>query len=255
MPDHCGARRGVSARNGRRRDRDNVALLSLGVTCVVLVHNGERYVGAAIESILAQTHRPLEVVVVDNASTDASAAVAREFGEPVRVLHRDDRRQAAGRNLGIRAARFPLVAFLDADDLFRQTKLERQVARFVARPELELSLCTAENFWEESLADEQRRYEALGRTRATHAWGTALVRRDVFDRVGMIDESRLHGDHLEWFMRAAEAGVVVEVLPDVLMLRRMHPDSVSHSTNTLDPYLDFVHELIAKRRAQAAGTT
>jgi glycosyltransferase involved in cell wall biosynthesis len=222
-----------------------------GISCVVPVHDGERYLGAAIDSILAQTHCPLEVIVVDNGSADASAAIARAFGDPVRVIEQEDRGPPGGRNTGIRAARFPLLAFLDADDLFRPAKLERQLARLRARPELDVSLCTAENFWEPGLSAEQARYEQLGRTRATHAFGTMLARREVFARVGMIDESRIYGDQIDWFMRAAEAGVVIEILPEVLMSRRMHGASLSHRMGDIDPYLELVSERLARRRAAA----
>jgi glycosyltransferase involved in cell wall biosynthesis len=227
--------------------------VSVRVTCVVPVHNGERYLAETLQSILAQTHGPLEVIVVDNGSTDASAAIARSLGDAVKVFQQEDRGPAGGRNRGVREARCDLVAFLDADDLFHADKIERQVARFAARPELDVSLCTAENFWEPGMEEESARYEAHGKTRGAYAFGTMLARRDVFERVGILDETLLHGDQIEWFMRVRDAALVVETLPDVLVSRRMHSESLSHRMSDPEPYLDAVMTRLAARRAEAAG--
>jgi glycosyltransferase involved in cell wall biosynthesis len=224
--------------------------VSAAVTCVVPVHNGRRYLGQTLRSILGQTHRPLELIVVDNASTDGSGALARSFGDAVTVIEHERRGPAAARNCGIRAASADYVAFCDADDLFLPEKLARQMACFARRPELDICLCTAEYFWETGLEEERRRYTAVGRTRATHDFGTLLARRDVFDRIGLIDEERARGEQLEWFLRAADADLVVEILPEVLALRRMHSESVTHRETSLDPYLDLARERFAARRGR-----
>jgi len=226
--------------------------MSVGVSVIVPVHNGEPFLAEAIDSLLAQTHRPLEVVVVDNMSTDDSARIAAAYGDPVRVVEAAPLGPPVARNRGIREATFPLIAFLDADDLFHPEKLERQVAHLASRADLDISLCVAENFWEPGLEEEQRRYAAMGRDRATHAFGTLLTTHEVFDRVGLIDEGLPHGDQIEWFVRAGAAGMVMEALPEVLMRRRMHPASRSHQLRDLDVYLDLAGSLIARRRRAAA---
>jgi glycosyltransferase involved in cell wall biosynthesis len=219
------------------------------VSCVVPVYNGERYLAEALRSILAQTHPVAEVIVVDNDSTDDSAAIARGFGEPVRVVHQENRGPAGGRNRGVLESGGELITFLDADDLFHPEKLARQIARFAARPDLEVSLSVIENFWEPDLLAERQRYEQLGRPiRTTRQFGNVLARRSVFDRVGMLDETRVYGGHMEWFARVSEAGVVVGVLPEVLVWRRMHRHSLTHRTPDLDPYLDLARARIANRR-------
>jgi len=203
-------------------ERNPGEVMTIGVSCIVPVYNGEDFLGEAIDSILAQTHQPGEVIVVK-------------------------RSPASARNAGIRAAQLPLIAFLDADDLWHPEKLERQVAHLNSRADLDLSLCVAENFWEPGLEEEQRRYADMGRNRATHAFGTLLTTRAVFDRVGLIDDELAHGDQIEWFVRARDSGMVIEALPDVLMRRRMHPASRSHQLKDLDAYLDLAGALIARR--------
>ena len=221
-----------------------------GITCIVPVHDGATYLAAAIDSILAQEHRPLEVIVVDDGSTDGSRAIAEGYGDPVRVISQENRGCAAARNTGVRHARYDLVAFLDADDLYVPGRLDRQLAHLRSRPGIDISLCTAENFWEPGLEEEQRRYEAAGRLRATHHFGTMLASKTVFERIGPIDEQRRVGDQIEWFLRAKDAGLVIEVLTDVLMLRRNHAASMSHQEPSLEPFLDLAFERLATRRAR-----
>ena len=111
------------------------------LSVVMPVYGVERFVGAAIESVLAQTHRDFELVVVDDRSPDGSLAICRAYDDPrIRIVsHRENRGLAGARNTGIRHARAPLVAFLDSDDLWEPTKLERHVEHLAARPEVGLS--------------------------------------------------------------------------------------------------------------------
>jgi glycosyltransferase involved in cell wall biosynthesis len=98
------------------------------ISCVVPVFNGERYLGEALDSILAQTYRPLELLVVDDGSTDGTAALVTRYRDQIRPLFQPNAGQAAARNLGLSVARGEFVAFLDADDLWHPEKLARQMA-------------------------------------------------------------------------------------------------------------------------------
>ena len=98
------------------------------------VYNGARFLAEAIESVLEQTYAPVELLVVDDGSTDDSAAIARSF-EGVRVIERTHEGPGAARNAGIAAARGEFVAFLDADDVMPNDKLEIQVGYLLGRPE------------------------------------------------------------------------------------------------------------------------
>jgi glycosyltransferase involved in cell wall biosynthesis len=98
------------------------------ISCIVPVFNGERYLGEALDSILAQTYRPLEVVVVDDGSAEGAAAVVARYRDQIRPLFQPNAGQAAARNLGLSVARGEFVAFLDADDLWHPEKLARQMA-------------------------------------------------------------------------------------------------------------------------------
>jgi glycosyltransferase involved in cell wall biosynthesis len=114
------------------------------VSAVIPVHNGELYLAEAVASVLAQTAPVLECIVVDDGSTDASAEIARGFGDAVTYLRQTPRRGvSAARNRGVAQARGELVAFLDHDDVWRPAKLERQTA-LLEQQSATLVLCGVE---------------------------------------------------------------------------------------------------------------
>jgi glycosyltransferase involved in cell wall biosynthesis len=221
------------------------------VSCVIPVRNGEDFFAATLDSVFAQSHPPLEVLVVDNGSTDGSVDLARSYGDGVRVFSQPDLGPAAARRRGVANARGDFVCFTDADDLFHPEKTERQLRRFAERPDLLVSLCLYERIWEAGLEDERERYRAAGRLRGSHGFGTMLARRSVFDVVGPIDHTRLHGDQVEWLARARGAGIAIDVLDEVLAYRRMHPNSYSHADPSFDSYLDIVKQHLDRRAGRA----
>ena len=100
------------------------------VSAVIPTFNGERFVGQAIESALAQTYANLEIIVVDDGSTDATQEVVARYGGRVACLRQPNAGVSAARNRGIREARGDLIAFLDQDDAWYPEKIEKQVAIF-----------------------------------------------------------------------------------------------------------------------------
>jgi glycosyltransferase involved in cell wall biosynthesis len=225
------------------------------VSCVIPVRDAEAFLGEALDSVLAQTRPPQEVIVVDDSSSDRSARIAEAYGAPVRVLAGRHRGPAAARQQGIEAATGDLLSFLDADDTWLPEKQERQLERLAARPDLEMSLCQCEMFWEDGLGDEEERYRAIGRHRGAYLFQTMLVWRSVFDRIGPLDPARIYGDNVDWLARAADAGVVTEVLDEVLVSRRMHAGSLTHVDPSLESYVDVVKAHLDRRRAAGRGVT
>ncbi len=200
------------------------------ISCIVPVFNGERYLREALDSIFAQTYRPLEVLVVDDGSTDGTAAVIATYGDQVRSLRQANAGPAAARNLGLSAARGGFVAFLDADDLWHPEKLARQMARFEARPDLDMCVTQAQNFWVPELREfgaRHRDHPGLRETLEVRSLCTLLVRRSLFDTVGDFNPKFSAGEDTDWFLRTFEHGAVVESLPDVLVYRRLHRGNLS----------------------------
>jgi glycosyltransferase involved in cell wall biosynthesis len=218
----------------------------------VPVFNGERYLREALESILAQTYRALEIIVADDGSTDGTPAVVASYGGKVRYQSQPEAGPAATRNLGLGAARGAFVAFLDADDLWHSEKLARQIARFQARPELDLCVTHARHFWIPELHEEAARYREHPRAQALPGYytSTLLARRTIFDTVGRFNITLRHSDATEWFLRAAEYGVIIELLSDVLTFHRMHHTNLSRreAGASRDEFLTLTKASLDRRR-------
>ncbi len=222
------------------------------ISAIIPVQNGERYLAAAIDSVLAQTCPPDEVIVVDDGSTDGSSAVARSFGPPIRVLTQANLGPAAARNLGIAHATGDLLAFLDADDLWMPDKLARQAQVLQDDPACEAVLGGVENFISPELDATQHR--ALARSASqigAHHIGALLIRREAFRRIGAFDPRRRHGEFIEWWGRALRLDLRSTVLPELVLRRRLHADNLTRrEQDGRREYLPLLREQLAQRRAQ-----
>jgi len=222
------------------------------ISCMIPVFNGERYLGEALDSILRQTYRPLEIIVVDDGSTDGTADVVAGYGEQVRYLWQSRAGPAAARNLGLSVAQGAFVAFLDADDLWHPDKLARQMARFHARPELDLCVTHIQNFWIPELHEEEERFRnhRLSRPMPGYLPQTCLARRGLFETVGHFDDALNHASEFDWFVQATEQGIVMELLTDVLVYRRLHHSNYSRlqAVTSRHEYLEVLKASLDRRR-------
>ena len=197
------------------------------VSVIVPTYNGPEFLKAAIESVLAQSYSELEVVVVDDGSTDNTAEVVQRFESRVRYIHQSNAGTAAARNTGIRAARGEVIAFLDHDDLWLPKKLERQLPMLNCSDSVGMAFCGRQffNSYTGEITSchpaeaELKVHDFLGHT--TIALQSAIVPRAVFAAVGLFDEQLLGTDDWEMCIRIAEKYKVVG-LADVLVSIRGH---------------------------------
>ena len=223
--------------------------MSCLISCIIPVHNGERFLRETVDSILAQSHPQAEVIVVDDGSTDGTRGIVENYAAtaaiPIRYLWQENSGPAAARNMGIQAAAGDFIAFLDADDLWHEEKSARQLARFAEQPELGVCVTNIQNFWMEEVREEEARLQGHARTQpmAGYVSDAFLARRSVFEHVGLFDATLQHANMTEWFMRAKEHNIRVELLPEVLVYRRLHRDNRSRklANNSRAEYLRVVH--------------
>ena len=227
------------------------------ISCIIPVFNGEAFLGEALASVFAQTLLPAEVIVVDDGSTDGTRDVVDRFGERIRYVYQDNKGPAAARNKGIALATGSLLAFLDADDLWLPQKLARQVRRFAERGDLQVSVTQVRNFWIEELRAEANAmldHRLAAVALPGYVPQTMLARREVFARVGPFDERLRIGEDTDWFLRATDLGIVMELIPEVLVRRRLHHTNLTRSGGELRSNLtDAVWRSLQRRRAEATS--
>jgi len=223
------------------------------ISCIVPVYNGERYLAEAIDSILGQSYRPLEVIVVDDGSTDGSGEVVARYGDRVRCVRQENAGVAAAFNQGLRLATGELIAFLAADDLWLPDKLALQAELFAGDETLDACVTLIQNFWVPELAEEQARLAEtpIARPMPGYTTVTLLARRRAFDLAGEFDASLQHGHDLAWFLRAAERGAVITLLPRVLVRRRLHATNRSRglASQSRSAFLQVIKASLDRRRA------
>ena len=226
------------------------------VSCVVPAHNSAPTIGDAIASVQAQTYRPIELIVVDAGSTDGTRDIAADLAPEAQLLCLGDISPPAARNAGVGAARGEFVAFLDADDVWTEDKLAVQMEAFRTRPDLDMSVTMVQNVWSDELRREGEHYASLrrGQPMPGYATTTLVARRAAFERFGLLREDLWFTDSVDWFTRVREQGGVIDLIPQVLLYRRVRREGISRRnvTRSRTAFLDFLKETMDRRRDSAA---
>ena len=244
-----------------------VSAADASVSVVIPAYNAARYLGEATRSALAQTHRALEVVIVDDGSTDGTLAVARALADPpggdprVRVLSVSNGGRALARNLGVAAARPPAyVAFLDADDAWDEDKLAVQLAWLDAHPDAAgvgsfmryvSSAGRVLGGTGQEVDDAEHALMARAELAPFPVSSCLVVRRAAWDALGGFDPVLREAEDLEFLARLARVGRV-GCVPQVLGSYRIHPDSaMARRRLVVNQYARFVRQ---RMRARDAGS-
>ena len=206
------------------------------VSAVVVAYNKAGVLADSIRSVLRQTYRPLEVLVVDDGSTDTTPQVVRSFGDRVRYLRKENGGEGSARNLGIREARAPWVAFLDGDDLWLPHKLEVQMGVCERARDLLAVQCSAycvndrlEVIEARSCVPARDRLLDFLLFNNLPAFASTLVaQRDVLLRLGGFGEDLVILSDWDMACRLARAGTLRSV-PDFLVLYRHYPGNRSRN--------------------------
>jgi len=205
------------------------------VSAIIPTYNYARYVAAAVESVLSQSFEDLEIVVVDDGSTDDTSDTLRPLGTRILYISQAHRGLAAARNLGIRVSRGRYVAFLDSDDLWLPDKVSMQVARLDAEPAVGLVYTEAALFNDESRTETPHGFwsehpsgKILSRLlrRNVVPSPTPMVRRELFAQVGPFDESLSACEDWDMWIRIARVSEFAYV-DRMLAKYRVHSANMS----------------------------
>ena len=198
------------------------------VSVVIPVYNGERFLAEAIESALSQTYPAIEVIVIDDGSTDGTSAVIKGFGTSVQSLQQENAGVANARNAGINIARGDLIAFLDADDVWLPSKITRQVQAFQSNPGAGFVFCgytvVNEDLRPRFRVPASRARRRIERSLTLDAWGiglasTGMMPRSVLEHIGEFRPGPSVSEDLEFSVRVAAVYPVIAARDPLVMYR------------------------------------
>ncbi|HEX5852358.1 MAG TPA: glycosyltransferase family A protein [Solirubrobacteraceae bacterium] len=190
---------------------------------VVPAYNAERFLAQALESALAQSRPPTDIVVVDDGSSDRTTAVAKRFGSPVRVVSQPNGGIGAARNHGMALVGGELVAFLDADDLLSDGSLVCRAHVLERRSDVDMVFGAVRRFSE--ILDGAPL--ALNEPQPGQLPAAMLIRRTALDRVGAFLTDTHVAEGLDWMLRARELGLGELTLEEQVIWRRVHGENNS----------------------------
>lgn len=217
-------------------------------TVVIPACNAADTIEAAIESVRQQTEPPESMIVVDDGSTDDTAAVVSALDAPVELIRQPNAGPGAATTMGIHHVRTPLLAMLDADDLWLPAKSSRQLTELAADPGLAAVFCRHETF--DDAVHPHRNGQIMD------SWGrcSIMVRTRIARQVGDVrDVPGRAGEMIDWLARMREQGHRMRMLPDVLVKRRIRPHSLGNARSGARnaAYLRVVREAIRRRRGSS----
>lgn len=197
------------------------------VSAIIPVFNGARYLSEAIDSVLSQSGSHLELIVVDDGSTDDTLAIARSYPN-VQSVAQPHLGLPATLNCGVDRASGAYFAFLDADDIWVEGKLTAQLLAFHNHPDIDMVFGLLEEFLSPDINNSlSKRYRIKPGSIPGYFKGCLLVKRTSFFRVGYFNTDIEVGDFIEWYKRALDLGLRSLVLPQLLLRRRVHEGNMS----------------------------
>jgi len=225
------------------------------ISVIIPVHNGSKYLPEAIHSVVQQQPAPLEILVVDDGSSDRSAEVAEAFGTAVRVIRQEHSGAGAARNNGVRNSTGDLLAFLDCDDYWSPAKLARQVACIERKPGVDIVFTHILNFYSPDLSLDERTHVLCPNNPFPGPVATTmLIRRSSFERIGPFAEDVAMGELVPVMARAHDLELEIEMIPEVLAYRRIHASNLGRiaKANRID-YVRMLRRVLVSRNAEQSA--
>ena len=219
----------------------------MAYSVVIPAYNAAETIRQAVESILAQTIPAREIIVVDDGSTDETANIVAAMKGPITLVRQDNRGPGAATTAGLRRVDTPLLATLDADDLWLPEKIARQLAGFADDPGLAGSFCLARQFSDGETPDPN----GAGTVRRLWTRTTLMFRTAAAGEVGdLTDLPGMLGEMVDWLARSRDLGHRHVMVEEILAMRRIRAGSLSSNRDSERNrgYLIAVRNAIERRK-------
>ncbi len=207
------------------------------VSVILPVYNGEKFLANAIKRIQQENYKPLEILVINDGSTDRTAAIMAEFQDEIRSFHQENQGPAAARNYGLRMAQGEFYAFFDVDDLWVEGLFEQMLDQLLKDQNAEIIqgliqqvLLTESTTSQNHISDSDANQDIPDKPYRFINLTSALYRKSAFEKVGILDESLMTGEDLDWFFRAWEHRIRKIDIDEVFLIYRKHKTNITRDT-------------------------
>lgn len=226
------------------------------VSIILPVYNGQKYLSESIESVLNQTYKNFELIIIDDGSTDRSAEIIKSYeSNKIHYIFSVNGGTASARNLGIRSANGSMLAFLDQDDLWIYSKLQKQVQELSNSIGPKVVFGMVQQFLASDLPIEfKNRFRCQQNPIPGHMPSAMLIETETFhNKVGFFDLRWKLGEWADWFMRFIQSEIPSVMLPDVVVRRRIHSSNKGVTMSGMrKEYIRLLKAGIDRKRAASS---
>ncbi|HUN54985.1 MAG TPA: glycosyltransferase [Smithella sp.] len=217
------------------------------VSVIIPVFNGEQFIREAVENVLSQKYPALEIIIINDGSTDRTEEIIGQIPADVRYFTQQNSGPAAARNKGIRDASGEFITFLDADDLWPENNLNIMVDEMLKNPGMDVIRGYAQLM---EFNKTSNRYDYTGNPLESfpHYIGAAIYRKSAFEKVGLFDAMLRFGEDADWFLRAGELNLNIKRLEETTLFVRRHGGNMTEGRNMLELNVMKVFKKSLERR-------
>jgi glycosyltransferase involved in cell wall biosynthesis len=216
------------------------------ISVIIPVYNGKDFIQDAIQSVLDQKYPNLEILVIDDGSTDQTREKIDGCSDHVTYIHQTNQGPGSARNTGLKLAKGEIIGFLDADDLWPNSRLMKLKDRIDQDSSIEVVLG---HTLSKELPGVSGTPKNLLRPHILPVFGCGLFKRSIFDKVGFIDPALRYSEDQDWFLRAKEAKISMAILKDIVLIRQLHKNNMTSGTNWQDTgILEAVRKSLERRK-------
>jgi glycosyltransferase involved in cell wall biosynthesis len=223
-----------------------------GISVVIPVYNGARYLPDCLRSVRNQTLPAAEIIVIDDGSEDDTPKVAAAWAPYIRYRRVVHGGRSHARNHGVRCVETDFIAFIDSDDIWLPRKLELQMVALSRETEPAMIFGYMQQFVSSDLTLEEAAKLKYKKTPLPGpSASTLFMRKGELERVGLFDESINVGEFIEWFSRAKDLGIRSVLVPEVVCRRRLHLNNTGRGGAALHGSYAFMLKKVLNRRRKS----
>lgn len=222
------------------------------ISIIIPVFNTGKYLKEAIDSVFFQTYKNFEIICINDCSTDNSLKILSLYKDKITIINNDVNMGASySRNVGIKASLGDFIAFLDADDLWDKSKLEKQMTFFKEDKDLDICFTLMKSFISPDLSQDSKNLKYCPKeNQPAHIPSSCIIKKSSFLKVGFLDEKYKNADFVDWLNRAKENKLKILTIDEVLISRRIHETNISISNKSIvhSEYIKTIRESLKRKK-------